>query len=155
MLLSEWQLPGGGYLIISELVIHMISEYRQIEPSSTEAGGIFLGYRRGPHLEVVTTTIPGPKDIRRRTYFERCDPSHQRVAIEAWERDPYIHYLGEWHTHPERHPSPSMLDRREWMILGKEYRNDKLAMLIVGQESSWLGVQQCQACHPCAMNSLE
>lgn len=135
-----WQLPAGGYLLIDDGVLTAISRYCQSSSKSLEAGGILLGYRRDPHIEVLMTTFPKGQDIRTRTYFERRDPSHQRFAKDAWEQDRCIHYLGEWHTHPEATPSPSSLDKHEWKKLGR-CNTEILVMLIVGTSSMWLGAQ--------------
>lgn len=141
MLLNEWRLSEDGYLLIDEKVLTTINRYRQLSDNSLEAGGILLGYRRDPHVEVTSVTEPGALDIRTRTRFERKDPVHQQIAAQLWEKDPYIHYLGEWHTHPEPYPSPSSLDQREWRILGKSYHPEKLIMLIQGYDDCWLGMQ--------------
>ena len=147
--MKEWLLPDGGYLIFSDMVIQIASEHRQVAPDSTEAGGILLGYRRGPHLEVLSATIPGPLDIRKRTYFERNDPGHQIKLHTAWEQDPYIYYLGEWHTHPEAQPTPSRRDYNEWKKIGKQDKSGRIVMLIVGQKNNWLGLQSRKNCYPC------
>lgn len=151
MLSREWRLPDGGFLLVGDNVIESVSRYRQSESQDTEAGGILLGYRRDPHLEILLATEPGPRDIRRRTFFERCDPSHQLLATRAWEADAYMHYLGEWHTHPESSPTPSALDRREWSALGRRWSDESLVMIIVGQGGSWVGLQFGTQCRTLAV----
>ena len=66
-----------------------------------EAGGIFIGSHRGPHVEVTMSTTPLPGDVRSPTLFDRKDPGHHTAAVDAWMRSGGTDtYVGEWHTHP-------------------------------------------------------
>jgi integrative and conjugative element protein (TIGR02256 family) len=97
-----------------------------------EAGGVLLGLRRDPHIEVVSATLPSEGDERRRYRFCRASKGHQRAASRAWkDSGKLIDYVGEWHTHPEDWPSPSRLDRIELLRRAQEHR-DSLVELIVG-----------------------
>jgi integrative and conjugative element protein (TIGR02256 family) len=56
-----------------------------------------------------------PKDRRTSFGFVRQDKGHQEVATMEWqESGGSVNFVGEWHTHPERHPTPSWIDRRSW-----------------------------------------
>lgn len=51
-------------------------------------------------------------------------------------------FIGEWHTHPEDHPSPSTIDIN---TIAKDYREchpsiDGLVMIIIGRRSIYYGV---------------
>ena len=47
------------------------------------------------------------------------------------------HYLGEWHTHPEDVPTPSMTDHSSW---NKHLKSDlPLILIIVGRTHFWVG----------------
>lgn len=131
----------NGKVLIEGVVIDLISDYQQQGTSTPEAGGIFLGYRRGIHLHVVQATTPQPKDRRTRYRFDRHDQHHQAIATKEWMgSDGTIDYVGEWHTHPQTNPMPSALDISEW---GKIHRNREFPMifLIVGlAETIWVGV---------------
>lgn len=99
---------------------------------SKEAGGILLGYRRGPHIEVVEASTPLPGDIRKRHRFERCDAGHQAFSDFHWKSSHgLITYVGDWHTHPERTPTPSPVDCCEWGKL-KSFYCEPLVFLIIG-----------------------
>ncbi len=64
----------------------------------------------------------------------RKDPGHQKISDTGWkESGGIITYLGEWHTHPVKTPSPSSTDRYEWSKLCAFY-SDPLVFLIVGTE---------------------
>lgn len=112
--------------------------YRQTEIRSYEAGGILVGYRRGPHIEVTHITTPFETDIRGRNRFERKDPGHQVFLDQHWKNSGHLlTYVGEWHTHPSRTASPSVIDRTEWNKLNKHYRMP-LVFIIVGTEELYI-----------------
>ncbi len=118
--------------------------------TATEAGGVLLGARRGPHLEITDLTTPYPRDVRKRTYFDRRDSRHNAYAYKRWlGNNRKVGYLGEWHTHPERTPSPSTLDIGEWRQLVKPHGPD-LVFLIVGTDDIWLGLGGGRGLKPCA-----
>ena len=43
-------------ILIEDSAWALLQPFRQSKAASTEAGGIFLGYRRGPHLHIVDAT---------------------------------------------------------------------------------------------------
>jgi integrative and conjugative element protein (TIGR02256 family) len=54
-------------------------------------------------------------DRATRTRYYRARGSHQAAIDRAWaESGGTCTYLGEWHTHPERAPSPSPEDLADW-----------------------------------------
>jgi integrative and conjugative element protein (TIGR02256 family) len=76
-------------------------------------------------------TMPTTLDKRFRYRFERMPFGHGAIALSRWiASQGTIRYLGEWHTHPEDHPHPSVLDRSEWKHLSVK-RRDKRSMLAV------------------------
>lgn len=131
---------SAGYILVNEDVLAKMNRYRQYDNDRYEAGGLLLGFRRGPHLEVVDITTPQPKDSRHRFSFYRCDPLHEKHAKKMWSKSKNtIDYLGEWHTHPERKPHPSRLDENEWKKL-MSARKSSMVFLILGTSGNWLGV---------------
>jgi len=139
--IDSWIDKESGQIIILRLVVFSIfSKYRQVDHWSAEAGGILLGYRRDPHLDVVQITEPGLRDTRSRMLFDRRDESHKRLAIEAWlSSGQYIDYLGDWHTHPESTPSPSRIDLEQWRSFRNTLDNPMLEV-IVGTDQIWVGL---------------
>lgn len=114
--------------------------------SRTEAGGVLLGrwIVGSGALVVDAITTPSKDDRRGRFSFFRDKREHQRQIDEAYERsNGTCSYLGEWHTHPEPHPTPSCTDRRDWVRRLKKDRVDidALVFIIVGTASIgvWLG----------------
>lgn len=82
------------------------------------------------------------RDARTRFSFDRLDESHAHIATRYWAlTSGHCDYLGEWHTHPERHPEPSGVDRSEWRKI-YEYALKPLLFWIEGAEGRWLGIGQ-------------
>ena len=126
-------LTNGGLLLISGAVRSSIDSYAQRQDQN-EAGGVLLGRYRGSHIEIVAATYPGKHDIATKYSFSRAAGHHQKIADQWWEKSGgEITYLGEWHTHPEPIPSPSPLDRNEWL---SQLPPRAMILIIQGTESA-------------------
>lgn len=124
------------YVLIDGKVAARIDRVLAADAGEFEAGGILLGYRRDPHIEVIKVTFPSNRDIRRPLAFTRQSASHQRVAELMWRNSGrLVDYVGEWHTHPEPHPLPSRLDRSELCRRSYQYYSEPLVELIIGSSS--------------------
>lgn len=141
--LSTWGHPKGGsedassgLVFFSPEVLAVFERYIQ-HGDAPEAGGILLGHVRGVHLEILEATAPTPKDRRFRYFFERLAFGHQIIANLRWNAsNGLVRYVGEWHTHPEDHPTPSGTDICEWAKLAKDRRDGRpLLATIVGRRS--------------------
>lgn len=132
--------PSGAKLLIEAALLERLAPFRQVAWSAPEAGGILLGYRRGPHTHVTEATTPSQSDVRRRFGFFRHAAHHQRVALRRWkETGQTLDYVGEWHTHPEDDPKPSGIDQRHWLEITAASARP-MVFVIVGRTSNWLGV---------------
>lgn len=121
-------------------VVERLVPFRQHHSHAPEAGGILIGYRRGEHLHVVDATTPGARDRRSRYEFQRKDPIHQYTALALWKRSQHtLDYLGEWHTHPQAHPTPSCIDTGEWAKIMCD-RRVPMIFAVLGLETWWIGV---------------
>lgn len=131
---------------ISHKVNLVFNEYRQMGKEDTEAGGALLGRFILSSRDVVIDRITTPmkRDIRKRYYFKKYRNDHQELIQSIWERsDGTCNYLGEWHTHPEAHPTPSNHDVKEWkkVLRNTVCDSNELFFIIVGTESIciWVG----------------
>jgi integrative and conjugative element protein (TIGR02256 family) len=105
-----------------------------------ERGGILLGKRRGPHLEVTEATRPMRWDSSTMFSFCRSANGHSEIAIKRWKQSSNIvDWIGEWHSHPENDPTPSSIDVRSWNEI-TEQRTAPMVFLIVGWKSCWIGL---------------
>jgi integrative and conjugative element protein (TIGR02256 family) len=137
-LIREWS--QERYVMVAPVVLATIGTFLDGDERRSEAGGILIGSYRGNHVEVVGCTEPLPLDIRSRYRFDRRDPGHQAAALRAWHGSGRTEtFVGEWHTHPEPHPTPSGRDRQTWNYIMKENPNP-LIFIIGGWESLWWAV---------------
>lgn len=147
-----WQNPHipEGRILIEPEPLALMDLYWQDRMSRPEAGGILLGYRREIHLHVTMATTPQPDDQGWRYFFKRSARYHQEIALKQWnDSDEKMDYLGEWHTHPEPQPSPSMLDLSEWRQICSR-RPDPMAFLIMGWSGQlWMGLSRMQEITRC------
>ncbi|WP_052380294.1 MULTISPECIES: Mov34/MPN/PAD-1 family protein [unclassified Pseudoalteromonas] len=129
---------NGTRILIEKGVLNAPQEYRQKKSKDTEAGGILIGEYRGEDLRIVSATLPGILDKRSRIRFKRRSPHHNTAAISAWSASKHIQtFTGDWHTHPEDHPTPSGLDLSEWQ---KKMPKRPMLLMIIGRVSSWYGL---------------
>lgn len=131
-----------GLLLVEGALVEKMRTFRQDSPGKLEGGGILLGYRRGPHLHLADATTPSSEDRRARTSFHRAAKYHQEVALTRWsESGGVLDYLGEWHTHPESEPNPSLLDLEQWRIIHDLKNQAPMTFIILGDRGiDWYGI---------------
>lgn len=129
-------LPDGRKLFVRSTVLKKILPYQQHKPDDLEGGGILIGriLEENDHFIIDDASEPMPQDIRKRTRFTRNPQGHQAYYDTIWKRaGGRCFYLGEWHTHPERNPTPSNVDKRDWKrIIQLKHESDALFFIIIG-----------------------
>jgi len=132
-------------IVIATDVLSRLVELRQLDSYRPESGGLLLGRLFGTSNEaaVEELTLPGSGDKQSRFGFFRSS-SHQRAAESYWKRTGEKGtYLGLWHTHPERTPSPSGVDMEDWQRALKKdvFYGKGLLFAIVGTKAIgfWYG----------------
>ena len=149
--MSSWGTEDRRTLLhFSETTLGTFFQHVQANDSDCEAGGLLLGSVHGTHMLVEQATVPTEWDKRFRYLFERMLFGHEVIGLARWTASQgTVRYLGEWHTHPEDHPSPSGLDRSEWNRLSSK-RTDKRSMLavIVGRKSLYVELVPDKGCGP-------
>lgn len=125
-------------VVISTEVANILLSYRQISDSSPESAGVLIGERRGVHIVFKTLSVPSRWDVRSRFMVNRVSLHHQKAVDDAFKKsNGEWQYLGEWHTHPENVPKPSMTDYTSWHNnLNSEL---PLILIIVGRTHFWVG----------------
>ena len=138
-----WSLPSGGILLLEPDAYDIMNPYRQKRRRDKESGGCLLGFYRGTHIHITACTTPMPLDKCTRTRFDRQDPDHV-ATINTFHKVTmgYGTYLGEWHTHPEATPTPSGIDRREWLKISRHRGNMNSIFLILGTDGVWASVSK-------------
>lgn len=135
-----WEISNSGYLYIEQVVIDTISSFKQIPIKSDEAGGLLIGHFKPPHLHITNLTTPMPKDKASRTQYCREDPGHVKRLKSLYNLSSgKLNLIGEWHTHPERTPTPSSIDLNQWRKLQKKWPGQVTIFLILGTTGFWVG----------------
>lgn len=115
-------------------------EMKQTQDSSPEAGGLLFAEIEIPRIRVVKATQPSLMDSRSR--FGIHFSKKRRAAEIKRQFRKGLHFVGEWHTHPELNPSPSPLDissMAELFSLSKHQLN-YFIMVIVGNSEAELNL---------------
>lgn len=116
----------------AEALRHMLW-HRQLAPGDAEAGGQLFARLSKGQIDVLKATGPRRHDLRSRFYFA---PSRiaERREIQRLHRQG-LHYVGDWHTHPEARPQPSALDLRNIreIFIKSRHAYGGILMVIMGQ----------------------
>lgn len=123
-------------LIIAEHALKQMQAFAQHRWWDREAGGVLMGRHLLDSHDVVVDEVSTPQETDRRS---RCNffrsRKHQQVARYRWLQEHNTSaYLGLWHTHPERDPLPSGVDRNDWQqaVASDTFEGDGLFFPIVG-----------------------
>lgn len=76
-----------------------------------EFGGLLLGYYSEDYKTVfIKDTIFPKKYTSSKYFFERGIKGLETKLRSSFKRTPSLIYIGEWHTHPDNPPIPSLTD---------------------------------------------
>lgn len=124
---------GTQLLKFTPSVLARFDQHRQIAVDAPEVGGQLFARFVGNEIEVCRATGPNLLDKKTRHTFQ---PSiiTEKIAITAMYLRG-LHYVGEWHTHPELVPTPSYADRRsiEQTFQKSDLQLAGILLVIVGQ----------------------
>jgi integrative and conjugative element protein (TIGR02256 family) len=111
-----------------------LDAHRQRRIYHREAGGQLFARVKGSEWEIVHATGPRSRDRRSRFSFWPHRASEQQEIFEQHARG--YDYVGDWHTHPEDHPTPSNSDLMSISGLVRESKHHLpgFLLLIVGRK---------------------
>lgn len=143
-------LAGGGAerITIGAAALAHMRAHRQLCVGDAEAGGQLFAKLASGCVDIVVATGPRPQDRRSRFYFAP-DRIMERREIAKLHREG-LHYVGDWHTHPEPAPSPSALDLQNIRQIFTQSRHTYggILMIIVGQaelpDGMFVGIANAQ-----------
>lgn len=96
---------GGPAIVLTAEALSAMDKYRQ---KAKEAGGQLFAKFDGADTTIVEATSPKLLDKRSRCGFR---PNKMLQRLEIYDRyRKGLHFVGDWHTHPEAIPSPSDVD---------------------------------------------
>jgi integrative and conjugative element protein (TIGR02256 family) len=99
---------SGEQVVLSDDVVFHVLRHRQKRPWSKEAGGQLFARFSEQATIVHVATGPRPSDRRSRRSYNP-DPDAEQGEIDEMY-DVGLHYVGTWHSHPEKVPTPSHMD---------------------------------------------
>lgn len=99
---------SGQVLILTDPVVEHLRRHRQRRRYQREAGGQLFARFDGGRITVEEATGPRRADRRTRTSYLPDRRAEQAEILERHARG--LHYVGDWHTHPEPLPQPSRPD---------------------------------------------
>lgn len=131
---------SGQTLILTDAVVAHFARYRQLTATSREAGGQLFARIIGNNILVERATGPRPSD-RRSVFFFIPDRIAERREINGLFKAG-LHYIGDWHTHPESQPQPSKTDTWSFRDMFRKSRHQLagFVMVIVGTAAASAGL---------------
>jgi len=120
-------------------IVNTWINHRQITHSSNEAFGVLIGSISLDNKEVWINhlTEPYSEDKSSRSSFLLCDANHQKEVNKAFSRsNGAMGYIGTWHTHPELTPTPSIIDKKDWLNCLDRNKKRQLIFVIIGIEKT-------------------
>lgn len=97
---------------IAQEVINTLISHQQIKADSHEVAGVFVGeIYPEEHTIIIKKAIVTHEENGSRYNVNLDIKKLQRMIDQEWLKSgKTLLYLGEWHTHPEPFPSPSLTD---------------------------------------------
>jgi integrative and conjugative element protein (TIGR02256 family) len=142
---------SGQRLCITVPVLRTFGVHCQSTASGLEAGGVLLACFDLPNVIIEEVTVPSVKDCRSRFAFIADQASRKKAVTKAYKRG--LHFIGEWHSHPQADPAPSACDLRSMNDLFVKSRHELnfLVMVIVGNRtpelSLWISLHDASCSH--------
>lgn len=128
------------HLVFSEAALKRLERHRQRYVLSREAGGqLFASFTRDSILIEIAT---GPYRSDRRERY-RFDPDPVRTQQDIDRYFPHrLHFVGNWHTHPQKVPSPSSTDiaNAHQRFLQSDHSLTAFVVVVVGTATFPLGL---------------
>jgi integrative and conjugative element protein (TIGR02256 family) len=114
----------GISIILTDKVIEKFRPYQQTPgKSKPEAGGLlFCTNIDSSKIVVSDIAPPSDKDIRKPFFFKH-DAKHPNKVIKE-KRSQGYHYIGDWHSHPQKFCTPSRQDERSILSLFNQSTHD-------------------------------
>lgn len=114
---------------LSGRALDVMSGYRQMKKRSKEAGGQLFAEFRDGGVVIVEATTPKLLDYRGRYTFRPIRWIQQREIRQRYRRG--LHFVGDWHTHPEPVPKPSQVDIESIQECFRNSKHDLTGFLLV------------------------
>ena len=119
---------SGQRLLLTDEVLAHFRRHRQLADHSKEAGGQLFATFNGDKIQIERATGPRQSDRRGIRSFIPNRLAERREIKRLFKAR--LHYVGDWHTHPEPRPQPSSTDIDSFQNMFSKSRH-KLASLVI------------------------
>lgn len=140
----KYEIPNSvQYIVIADNVLQTFLEYKQTD-NSPERGGVLFAEFDFPQILISDISLPNQKDIQKRFLFIPNKRHQQQIIFSQFKKG--LHFVGEWHTHPQNHPNPSQLDIESMQdsFQKSEHELNYFVLLILGLsddlEAIWISL---------------
>lgn len=99
---------SGRRLVLPPPALAHFARFRQLRCWHREAGGQIFSRLAGPDVSIDRVTGPRRTDRRGRHSYIPDRNAEQREIQDLYAEG--MHFVGDWHTHPQPLPSPSITD---------------------------------------------
>ncbi len=133
-------------VFVSSAVFNTIHEFRQTNSFAPESGGMLFAWIKNGVVTIVEATKPSPMDLRSRFFFRPKLSIQQNTINEKFNNG--LHFVGEWHTHPEKYPTPSNTDLKSMTDCFNRSKHELngLIMIIMGtgerNDAIWVSIHK-------------
>lgn len=125
---------GGAALVLADPALASMQRFQQTRKRYREAGGQLFAIFEGSDTLIVEATPPKFFDRRTRHGFRPNRVLQRREIRHRYKRG--LHFVGDWHTHPEPIPHPSVNDLKNMQECFSKSMHDlrAFAMIILGTD---------------------
>lgn len=129
----QYTFVDGSTLTITDAVENHLLRHRQVKWLSREAGGQLFASISGSDVLIEEATGPRKTDRRGRWHYLPDRKLENAEIIERYERG--LHFVGDWHTHPQDIPSPSTrdIDSIRDCVKRSEHSLNGFILIVVGR----------------------
>lgn len=129
MALRYTMVDSGQVLVLSDAVVEHIVSNCQSRPGQTEAGGQLFATFEDSTVLITRATGPRKADHRSRFRFVPHRISERREINQHYKAG--LHFVGDWHTHPQTVPRPSDIDLSNITDMFKKSRHGLAGFVMI------------------------
>jgi integrative and conjugative element protein (TIGR02256 family) len=106
-----------------------------------ETGGMLVGWRVGTEVVVTGVIAAGPRAQQARDSFEADGAWQQQQLEETYRKSGRtVTFLGDWHSHPQGRPRPSLRDRETAALVARSEGTrapQPLTLILARRAGAW------------------
>jgi integrative and conjugative element protein (TIGR02256 family) len=130
-------------IILQPSALEHLKRHRQTRWWHREAGGQLFARFAMPDIFIEEVT--GPRRSDWRTRFSYCPDRRAEQHEIATRHKVGLHFVGDWHTHPEAVPTPSFDDSESMqdLVARSQHALNGFLLIIVGKAEFPKGLSVC------------